>query len=258
MMRSFFSVILISSFLSQNITSDSFIYNTYNNHGVIGLINMPTARFYDEASFGITFYNGKPDQKITLTSFPYDWMEASFFYMNIEENELCRGNAFGDTFCQGYKDKGFNFKLRIKEEGSLPAIAIGINDIAGTGYYSSEYIVASYGINKTDFHFGIGWGELNGLDDISNPFGYIYDGFNTRPENYEDKGGQFQPSRYFSGKTASAFYGLSHVINDKLILKIENDTTNTPGLVGYKDPKQRLSYGLDFAINSNLSCRIFL
>ena len=96
-------------------------------------------------------------------------------------------------------------------------------------------------------------GELNGLDDISNPFGYIYDGFNTRPENYEDKGGQFQPSRYFSGKTASAFYGLSHVINDKLILKIENDTTNTPGLVGYKDPKQRLSYGLDFAINSNLS-----
>ena len=252
-MRNFFSVILIASFLPQHISSDSFIYNSFNNHGVIGLVNMPTARLYDEASFGITAYNGKPDQKITLTAFPYDWLEASFFYMNIDENEICRSNQFGNTFCQGYKDKGFNFKLRIKEEGLLPAIAIGINDIAGTGFYSSEYIVASYGINKTDFHFGIGWGELNGLDDFNNPFGYIYDGFNSRPINTEDKGGQFQPTRYFSGKTASAFYGLTHVINDRLILKIENDTTNTPGLVGFKEPKQKLSYGLDFAMNSNLS-----
>ena len=214
---------------------------------------MPSARFYDEASFGITAYDGTPDQKITLTSFPYDWMEASFFYMNIEDNQLCRGDAFGNRFCQGYKDKGFNVKFRLKDEGLLPAIAIGINDIAGTGFYSSEYLVASYGIYKTDFHIGIGWGELNGSNNFNNPLEYIYDGFNSRPNNYEDKGGQFQPSRYFSGKTASAFYGLSHVINDRLILKIENDTTNTPGLVGFKDPKQKFSYGLDFAINSNLS-----
>ena len=66
--------------------SDSFDYNSFNNHGVIGLINMPTARFYDESSYGITLYNGDPDQKISLTSSPYDWMEASFFYMNIDKN----------------------------------------------------------------------------------------------------------------------------------------------------------------------------
>jgi len=59
--------------------ADSFEYNSFNNHGVIGLINMPSARFYEEASHGITFYDGTPDQKITMTSFPYDWMEASFF-----------------------------------------------------------------------------------------------------------------------------------------------------------------------------------
>ena len=39
---------------------------------------MPSARFYDEAS-SITVYDGTPDQKITMTSFPYDWLEASFF-----------------------------------------------------------------------------------------------------------------------------------------------------------------------------------
>ena len=54
------------------------------------------------------------------------------------------------------KIKGFNFKLRIKKKIPLPAIAIGINDVAGTGLFSSEYIVASMGIGNIDYHFGLG------------------------------------------------------------------------------------------------------
>ena len=160
---------------------------------------MPTARFYDEASHGITLYDGTPDQKITLTSSPYDWLEASFFYTNIQNLRYCY--VIDDPVCsQDYKDKGFNFKIRLKEEGVFPAIAIGINDIAGTGYYSSEYIVASYGINHLDLHFGLGWGNLNGSKNkINNPLGYIADNFKERPSNLAGEGGQFQPSRYFSG-----------------------------------------------------------
>ena len=52
--------------------------------------------------------------------------------------------------------------MRIKEEGRFPAIAVGINDIAGTGLYGSEYVVGSYGIKNLDFHFGLGWGAYNG------------------------------------------------------------------------------------------------
>ena len=37
--------------------SDSFQYNNYNNHGVVGLINMPTARLFDEGVFGLTVYD---------------------------------------------------------------------------------------------------------------------------------------------------------------------------------------------------------
>ena len=37
------------------VVGDSFQYNTYNNHGVVGLINMPTARLYDESVHGITY-----------------------------------------------------------------------------------------------------------------------------------------------------------------------------------------------------------
>mgnify|MGYP001159476336 FL=1 len=234
--------------------SDSFDYNSFNNHGVIGLINMPTARFYDESSYGITLYNGDPDQKISLTSSPYDWMEASFFYMNIEDTQLCRNNGQGEIFCQGYKDKGFNFKVRVKEEGILPAIAIGINDIAGTGFYSSEYIVGSYGINNIDFHFGLSWGTLNGSrSSFKNPLGYISDDFYDRPDNLEDEGGQFQPSRYFSGEKASPFFGFSYAPNEKFILKFESDNTITPGKVGYQQSKSDYSFGIDFSINNNFT-----
>ena len=252
-MRKHISICLFLSLLSQSIFSDSFTYNSYNNHGVIGLINMPTARFYDEASHGITLYDGTPDQKITLTSSPYNWLEASFFYTNIQNRPYCA--ATYDPVCsQDYKDKGFNFKIRLKEEGIFPAIALGINDIAGTGLYSSEYIVASYGINNLDLHFGLGWGTLNGSKNkINNPFSYIANNFKERPTNFEDEGGQFQASRYFSGKEVSPFFGISYALNKKILLKIENDTTLTPGPVGYENPKSEISFGMDYQINKNFS-----
>ena len=249
----FSSISLCLAFSASSLVADSFEYNSFNNHGVIGLINMPSARFYDEASHGITIYDGTPDQKITMTSFPYDWMEASFFYTNIQGKPYC-GQSFDSVCQQDYKDKGFNLKFRLKEEGLWPAIAIGINDIAGTGFYSSEYIVGSYGINRTDFHFGVGWGTLNGSNDsFKNPLGYIYDGFNQRPSGYEDKGGQFQPGRYFSSKTASPFFGLSQALNKKLLFKIEYDSTLTPGKVGYQVPEEDFSFGLEYKINNNFT-----
>ena len=227
-----------------NLIADSYEYNSYNNHGVTGLINMPTGRMFNESVHGITLYKGTPDQKITLTSSPYDWLEASFFYTNIDGVKYCEVSY--DPVCnQDYKDKGFNFKVRIREEDKYPSIAIGINDIAGTAYYSSEYIVSSYGIDNFDFHFGIGWGTYNGSkNNIRNPFGYIVDSFNDRPTNTEGEGGQFQPSRYFSGRNVSPFYGMTYAFNEKFIFKIEKDTTLTPGRVGYEIPESDYSYGM--------------
>jgi len=249
--KNFIYSILFFGFFISSLLGDSFFYNSYNNHGVIGLINMPTARFYDEASHGITLYDGTPDQKITLTSSPYDWLEASFFYTNIQ------GLPYPGFEYQDYKDKGFNFKIRLKEEGTFPAIAIGINDIAGTGLYSSEYIVASYGINNLDFHFGLGWGALNGSKNrFKNPLGYISDNFKNRPTSLEDQGGQFQASRYFSGQEVSPFFGISYALNKKTLLKIENDSTLTPGKIGYEDPQSRISFGVDYQLNKNFSLGI--
>ena len=210
--KSFF---LISIFWSFSIYSDNFDFNIYNNHGVVGLINTPTARFYDEGVHGITVYDGTPDQKMTLSASPYDWMEASFYYTNVQDRPYCPFDEY--DFCkQDLKDKGFNFKLRLKEEGVLPAIAIGLYDFAGTGLYSSEYIVASYGIDNIDIHFGLGWGQLNGSNNkINNPFGYFSDRFNTRSLD-TGSGGNFDINKYFTSKTVSPFYGISYSLNNKI------------------------------------------
>ncbi len=228
------------------LNGDSFESNAYNNHGSVGLINIPTARFYNEGVHGVTLYDGTPDQKITLTSNPYDWFEASFFYTNIQ------GKPYPGFEYQDYKDKGFNLKLRIKEEGVLPAIAIGLNDFAGTGYYSSEYLVASYGINKLDLHFGLGWGQLSGTDKtVKNPLINIRDGFANRG-NFKGQGGALNTDKFFSGATSAPFYGFSYALSKKLILQFEKDTTLIDGpKMPYEPRESDYSLGFNYSINDN-------
>ena len=239
---------LLNLFLNLHIYSDSFNFNSFNNHGSLGGINIPSARFYNESSFGFTLYDGNPDQKFTMTSYPFDWLEASVFYTNIQ------GKPYPGYESQDYKDKGFNFKVRILEESMyFPAIAIGVNDLAGTGFYSSEYLVGSYGIDNLDIHFGLGWGNLNGESDFKNPLTIISNKFGDRPSDLEDRGGQFQPSRYFSDKDVSVFFGASYILNDKFLAKFERDTTLTPGLIGFEEPKGRLSFGIDYSVNDNFT-----
>ncbi len=212
---------------------------------------MPTARFFDSSVHGITIYDGSPDQKITFTSNPYDWLEASFFYTNIQ------GKPYpGSGFSQDYKDKGFNFKLRLKEEGIFPAVALGINDIAGTGLYGSEYLVGSYGIGKLDMHFGIGWGAYNGSKyNFKNPLGYLDNRFNNRQKAEDGLGdtGSFQPGRYFSDEKSSPFFGISYLLKDNLLLKFEHDTTLTTGEIEYEIPNNQYSFGLDFISKRNFN-----
>jgi hypothetical protein len=229
---------------SASANGDSFKYNSFNNHGSVGLINTPTARFFNEAVHGITIYDGTPDQKITLTSNPYDWLEASFFYTNVQ------GLPYPGYEYQDYKDKGFNVKIRLKEEGVFPALAIGMNDFAGTGLYSSEYIVASQGINNLDLHFGIGWDRLGGDNGrIKNPLIYIHDSFEERDSD-RGRGGKLEPGKYFSGQTVTPFYGISYVIKDDLIFKIEKDPTDTEGSrLKFYERNSDYSISLDYSFN---------
>lgn len=241
----FYLLILFTNFTY----SDSFNNNFYNNHGIVGLINIPTARFFNEGSHGIIIYDGTPDQKVTLSSNPYDWLEASFFYTNIQ------GTPYPGFEYQDYKDKGFNVKARLKKEGYLPAVSIGLSDFAGTGYYSSEYIVSSYGINNIDMHFGIGWGQLSGSSSkIKNPLGYISDSFKTRPVGFQGQGGSFNPDQYFSGKEAAPFYGISYKVKNNLFFNLEKDTILVDGpRMPYPNRKSNYSIGFKYQISTQFT-----
>ena len=246
-------LLLATLFFIDQVSSDSFEYNLYNNYGIVGLIHTPTARTYDEGVHGITVYSGTPNQTVTLSAHPFDWFEASFFYTNVEDRPYCYD--FTSKIClQDFKDKGFNVKVRLKKQDKFPAIAIGLSDFAGTGIYSSEYIVGSYGINKTDFHFGIGFGLLDGSDlRFNNPFGYLSDRFYDRPTGTKDIGGSFDAAKYFTGETVSPFFGVSHVLNNKWLLKAEYDSSVRPGLVPFRYPENDFSFGVDYLINDNFS-----
>ncbi len=247
-------VIFVSLVYTNSIySSDSYNFNLYNNYGIVGTIHTPSARTFGEGVHGATVYKGTPNQTVTLSANPFNWLEASFFYTSVQDRPYCYEPT--DVVCQqDFKDKGFNIKARLKEQGVFPAVAIGLNDLAGTGIYSSEYIVGSYGINRTDFHFGIGFGLLNGSDlRFKNPFGYLSDRFYERSTVTKDIGGSFDAAKYFTGETASPFFGVSHALNNKLLLKAEYDSSVRPGLVPFRIPESDFSFGLDYLITDSFS-----
>ena len=244
MIRLFSFTLLI---LIKPLNADSIFYNTPNSFGGLGLVNTPSARFYDEGSLSLSYYDGYPDKKLSLAIYPYDWMEAIVFYSSFENLEY--GGGFYE---QDRKDKGFNIKFRIKEEDNWPAIALGFNDLGGTGYYSSEYIVSSYSIGNFDLNFGIGWGHLNGHDHFRNPFTLITDNFNDRINDL-DLGGKFNLKSLFSGKKASFFGGINYVYSDKVFFNLEYDTISDNEKIRYKSKESDYSFGINFQPNSKLT-----
>lgn len=234
----------------KEIFSDSDKYNTVNNHGVIGLINLPTARFFDEQSAVFTAYRGDPDRKITLTMMPYDWMEASLFYTSIS------GKPYGGGYGGDYKDKGFNAKFRLKKQDNFPALAIGLNDFAGTGIYSSEYMVASHAIGNYDLHLGIGWGVLSGGSlAFDNFLKDIDQNFSNRSSNV-GKGGEFLYENYFSGEEMALFGGISYIHDKNWLFKAEYDSTDINTSYGFPQRSSNINISFENISRNNFNYAI--
>ena len=79
---------------------------------------------------------------------------------------------------------------------------MGIRDLAGTGLFSSEYIVATKNIQNFDFTLGYGWGLLGKESGISNPFSSFNEGFKNRRKSAVGQGGEFSIKQWFSGETS--------------------------------------------------------
>ena len=141
---------------------------TQSSNGGIGLIQTPSARFSQDGEFGFGISSESPYNKLYAKMQYFPWLEAVIRYTEGTFRPYNPGSQ------QTWKDKGMDLKFRISEESNfLPEIAVGLIDIGGTGFYSSEYFVASKQFNNIDLSIGMGWGRLAGLEHIKNPFGWI-------------------------------------------------------------------------------------
>jgi hypothetical protein len=188
---------------------------------------------------------------------PFNWLEATYRYTEI------KNRLYGQSFYSGnqtWKDKGFDLKFRMFKESYLfPAIAIGLRDLAGTGAFSSEYIVGTKSLGNFDLTAGLGWGMLALDGGISNPFSYINDSYNDRGSSASSKGGDIKFQKWFTGE-ASLLGGIEYNLHKYgLRFKLEYDTSN-PDIIPFPripvNVGSRINFGLNYYLADNLDIGI--
>jgi len=196
--------------------------SSYNSLGQTGLIYTPSAEIGDEGSIFFTVNKSDIWKLGTLTVTPFNWMEASYFYYRPDDLSW---DAAGSNVGL-YLDKGFNMKFGFEpKNNNLPSIALGLDDFAGTGQFSREYIASTLNGDSYKFTFGMGWGKFVGDDSYRNPLYIIDDSFRYRAiAGGSGQGGQLESSKWFRGPV-SYFGGFEWFIPHAkgLKLKVELD-----------------------------------
>jgi hypothetical protein len=226
---------------------------SFSNYGTLGLLQNPTARFLDSGSLGFAWTHNEPYLRGSLVAYPFEWMEASYQYVDLNNQLYSNVKEFSGG--QSLKDKSFDAKFRLlKESNYLPQVAVGFRDLAGTGLFSAEYLVASKSMfNNLDFTIGIGWGTLTGQN-IENPLTRISGRFNSR-NAVLDQGGKLNAKNYFAGQ-AGYFVGIEYFLPNfhGLAVKLEYDGTNYDkegGLPVSQD--SNVNFGVVYPASNNLS-----
>ena len=105
-----------------------------SSYGGIGLIQTPTARFSNDGEFGFGVSAEEPYNRLYAKMQFFPWMEAVLKYTEGTHRPYNAGSH------QTWKDKGFDVKFRLLEEkSSIPSVVMGLRDVGGTGFFSSEY-----------------------------------------------------------------------------------------------------------------------
>lgn len=190
-----------------------------NDWGLVGLLQTPTARMREASDLRFQYSRVFPYSRGTVMLQPLDWLEAGFRYTDISNRPYGPTSLSGD---QTYKDKNVDFKLLLaKESAALPAIALGMTDIGGTGLFSSEYLVANKRSGNADWSIGIAWGYLGARGDLRNPLAIFGSGFDTRPGMTTT--GAINTKSFFRGPVA-LFGGMQYQTPwDNLLVKLEYD-----------------------------------
>ena len=188
---------------------------TASDWGGAGLLQTPSARMSSVGALSFNLARVQPYTFGNVFMQPFAWLEAGFRYVNLSNLRYGPAELSGN---QDYKDKSLDLKLRLRRESAtLPEIAVGFRDIAGTGLFSGEYLVASKRTGNLDWSLGIGWGYLGARGDFR--------GVGTRGGTV-GQGGDFALSKYFRGP-AALFGGVQYQTPwERWMAKLELDGNN--------------------------------
>lgn len=181
-----------------------------NLYGVTGLIDMPSGETQPDGTLSFTTsYFGNINRN-TLTFQITPRISGSFRYIGIQEWNA----VVPDPFIT-YYDRSFDVQYKVLNEGRyLPALTIGLQDIAGTGLNAAEYIVASKSLGpRVTVTGGLGFGRFGTYGAIGSPFG-------ERDRLDFGRGGTFNFGQWFRGP-AAPFGGVAWQASDRLTVKVE-------------------------------------
>ncbi len=208
-----------------------------SDFGSVGLIDIPTARMSNDGSLLATAAVQSRTNSYALTYQATPWLSSTFRYTGFTRADF--------TY-----DRNYEVKFRLfKESEFFPQIATGLRDIAGSGLWSSEYLVASKKINNFDLTLGVGWGRLAGRGDLDNPLIQLSDKFENRQRDV-GFGGKLSYKSFFSGKKIGFFGGVRYALPNApvdLMLEFNPDQYDIEVSLGSTRPKSPLSMGVRWA-----------
>lgn len=230
---------------------------TQSDFGGVGLLQTPTARLAEEGGFSINANRVSPYSRYSLSMTPLPWMEGTLRYSALTNRLYSQNEKFSGD--QSMKDKAFDAKFRLWQESYwLPQVAIGFIDMAGTGLFSSEYLVASKRFWDLDISLGLGWGYLGNYEDFSNPLAGLRDE-QRGGRRSGDRGGNFSIDAWFSGP-AALIGGIEYQTPwDRLRLKVEydgNDYRNEPGDPRFEEAESRFNLGAVFQVSKGIDLSV--
>jgi hypothetical protein len=231
---------------------------TINSYGLPGLIDMPTANTLPDGELGTTLAYSNAGTRGTVAFQVLPDVTATFRYAGLPE---LGGASNSDEILF---DRSFDLHWQVIDEGTwVPAIAVGVRDIAGTGSYSGEYIVATRHFGARDrvaVTAGIGWGRLGTRGGFDNPLSGLDAAFETRPSRAAgNQGGTLRLDQFFRGD-AALFGGIEYQASDRLRLQMEysSDAYARETAAGLIDATSGLNFGATYQVREGVTAGAYV
>ncbi|MFC0340270.1 YjbH domain-containing protein [Paracoccus niistensis] len=188
--------------------ADPMIGTVTNRYGLPGVIDTPTAEMMPDATLGAVLGYTELGNSTGLSFQILPRVTAVLRYGKFDSTEEDRGYV---------RDRSFDIRVSLLDEspgGWRPSVAVGLQDAIGTGFYASEYVVATKTLSpRLRVSAGLGWGRLASSGGI----GSLID---DRGAPDEEEGGSLNTDQWFRGE-AAPFINLQWKATDKLTLLAE-------------------------------------